>query len=206
MSIFRRDSEPAPPTPSMPASPAAPKKPAPRPSTPPAASSAPTHIASGIRVVGQITGDAELVIDGQVDGEIDLDSRVVVGASGRVEGEIQARAIEVGGKVQGNVRGRERVEVLATGGLEGDVVSPRVVIAEGAFFKGKVEMADPTRKGKAQSSGAQSSSTQPSSTQPSRGQARKPQASTDPRSGGPGQQQGVESSKTSKMAAAGEAR
>jgi cytoskeletal protein CcmA (bactofilin family) len=105
-----------------------------------------THIASGTKVVGQISGTAELVIDGEVEGQIDLDSRVIIGASGRVKGEIQARAIEVGGKVHGNVRGRERVEVLTTGGLEGDVVSPRVVIAEGAFFKGKVEMADPSRR------------------------------------------------------------
>ncbi len=144
MSIFRRDSDPSPPSNPMP-SPASPA-PSPRQHQPSTPNSGPTHIASGTKVVGQISGNAELVIDGQVEGEIDLDSRVVIGASGRVKGEIQARAIEVGGKVHGNVRGKERVEVLTSGGLEGDVVSPRVVIAEGAFFKGKVEMADPTRK------------------------------------------------------------
>lgn len=149
MSIFRRDSEPNSPSSQVPApaSPQpAPRQPMARQNAPHNASaSGPTHIASGTKVVGKISGDAELVIDGNVEGEIDLDSRVVIGASGRVKGEIQARAIEVGGKVHGNVRGRERVEVLASGGLEGDVVSPRVIISEGAFFKGKVEMTDPNR-------------------------------------------------------------
>ncbi len=145
MSIFRsRDSEPQ--QPSIPSPSPSPAPAAPRHSPQPASAGPATHVASGTKVVGQISGSAELVIDGQVEGEIDLDSRVVIGASGRVKGEIQARAIEVGGKVHGNVRGRERVEVLTTGGLEGDVISPRVVIAEGAFFKGKVEMADPSRR------------------------------------------------------------
>ncbi|MCP3957727.1 MAG: polymer-forming cytoskeletal protein [bacterium] len=124
--------------------PAKPSKPAPR---PPAkqqkkAVAEATHIASGSKVVGEISGTADLVIDGVVEGEIDLESRVVVGSGGRVEGMILARSVEVGGQVLGNVQGLERVEVLATGSLEGDVMAPRVVIAEGAFFKGKVEMTD----------------------------------------------------------------
>ena len=139
MSIFRRD-DPAP-EPAAPARPArpAPQKPAKDKGAPPSGS---THIANGSKVVGQISGAADLVIDGVVEGEIHLESRVVVGTEGRVEGKILARSVEVAGKVHGNVQGGERVEVLATGGLEGDVLSPRVVIAEGAFFKGKVEMTD----------------------------------------------------------------
>jgi len=148
MSIFRRDPDPIQRT--TPANTPANQSPAVR--SAPARHAAPgkgataTHVASGTKVVGQISGSAELVVDGQVEGEIHLDSRVVIGASGRVTGEIQARAIEVNGKVHGNIRGAERVEVLASGGLEGDVVAPRVVIAEGAFFKGKVEMTDPSRR------------------------------------------------------------
>ncbi len=125
-----------------------PTTPTPRPSrsdSPSAGQGGATNIASGTKVVGQISGSTQLVIDGQVDGEIDLQSQVVVGASGHVKGEIKAKAVQVGGKVQGNVRGHERVEVLNSGSLEGDVVSPRVIIAEGAFFKGKVEMIDQRR-------------------------------------------------------------
>jgi cytoskeletal protein CcmA (bactofilin family) len=99
-----------------------------------------TLIATGSRVVGEIRGSAELVIDGEVEGHIDLDSLVVVGSKGYVEGEIRARSVQVGGKVLGNIRGRERVEVQDSGRLEGDVEAPSVIIAEGAFFKGKIEM------------------------------------------------------------------
>ncbi len=143
MSIFRRENDPPP----EPVVPARPSRPAPQP--PAKKKSAPsgsTHIATGSKVIGQISGSADLVIDGVVEGEIHLESRVVVGSEGRVEGKILARSVEVGGKVLGNVQGVERVEVLASGSLEGDVLSPRVVIAEGAFFKGKVEMTDKIAK------------------------------------------------------------
>ncbi len=139
MSIFRRDNDP-PPEPKPTARPAIPT---PRPSGKAKAEpSESTHIAKGSKVIGKVSGTADLVIDGVVDGEVDLESCVVIGSEGRVEGKVLARSVEVGGHVLGNVKGLERVEVLATGSLEGDVLSPRVVIAEGAFFKGKVEMTD----------------------------------------------------------------
>lgn len=145
MSIFtRRDNEPAaPPAPKTPPRSAPPVK--------PAAASQPdrTQIASGSKVVGEVSGSAELLIDGQVEGKIDLDSRVVVGSKGKVKGEIRARSVQIGGSVQGNVQGLERVEVLASGRLEGDMTSPQVHIADGAFFTGKVEMGhDADLKGK----------------------------------------------------------
>ncbi|MEM7583534.1 MAG: polymer-forming cytoskeletal protein [Acidobacteriota bacterium] len=150
MSIFRRDSDP----PSEPKPTARPSIPSPRPSKPAKTQqSESTHIAKGSKVVGKISGTADLVIDGLVDGEVELESRVVIGPEGRVEGKVLARSVEVGGHVLGNVRGLERVEVLASGSLEGDVLSPRVVIAEGAFFKGKVEMTENVAR-KSQSSDA----------------------------------------------------
>lgn len=99
-----------------------------------------TLVAPGTKVVGKISGNAEVVVEGEIEGEIRVDGGAVVGSGGVVRGEIAARTIRVGGKVFGNIRGAERVEVLASGALEGDVAAPRVVIAEGAFFKGKVEM------------------------------------------------------------------
>lgn len=102
-----------------------------------------TLVARGSTLVGEVTGNAELVIEGVVKGEIHLDSRLVIGETGRVEGKVFARSVQVAGKVEGNVSGRERIEVLPSGRLEGDVVAPSVVIAEGAFFKGTVEMTDP---------------------------------------------------------------
>lgn len=143
MSIFaRREPEsPSPPT-STPTSPQRSAPPRAAPAPPAATNRDQTHIASGSKVVGEISGAAELVIDGRVEGKIDLDSRVIVGPRGQIEGEVKARSVQISGRVLGNVRGVDRVEVLKSGRLEGDMVAPQngVHIAEGAFFTGKIDM------------------------------------------------------------------
>lgn len=121
-----------------------PAKPAATPSSvsPPQTTSSRTStlIAQGSKVSGKIAGSAEVVVEGELEGQLLLDGSAIIGTAGVVKGEISARTVRVAGKVVGNIRGLERVEVLASGSLEGDVAAPRVVIAEGAFFKGKVEM------------------------------------------------------------------
>ena len=107
-----------------------------------------THIAPGSRIQGQLSGPTELLIEGEVEGEIRIDSSVMIGTEGVVQGPVTARVVRIGGRVFGNVTATERVEVAASGSLEGDVAAPRIVIAEGAFFKGSAEMtgADQTAK------------------------------------------------------------
>jgi len=131
MPIFRRETEE--PSQSVPSRP-------PSPSPGPARERPVSRIAEGTRISGQVGGSTELVLEGELEGKIDLDARVVVGPSGSVRGEVTGRSVLIAGKVFGNVRGRERVEVGTSGTLEGDISAPRVTIAEGAFFKGKVEM------------------------------------------------------------------
>lgn len=99
-----------------------------------------THIAPGTRVVGQVTGSTELIVDGEVEGEVHVESAVTVGGEGVVKGPVSAQVVRVSGRVIGNINGGERVEVAPSGSLEGDISAPRVVIAEGAFFKGRIEM------------------------------------------------------------------
>ncbi len=99
-----------------------------------------THVAPGTRIEGQVTGATELVIEGEISGTVKVEATVTVGASGVVQGPITGRLVKVAGKVIGNVRGTDRVEVGPAAVLEGDIAAPRVVIAEGAFFKGMVEM------------------------------------------------------------------
>ena len=99
-----------------------------------------THITEGVKFKGEITGRAEIVIDGELEGRLDVQAAVIVGTNGRVDGDIHARSVSVGGKVMGNVKAGETFELQATGRIEGDVTAPRVIIAEGAFFKGNVEM------------------------------------------------------------------
>lgn len=111
-----------------------------------------THIAPGSRVQGLLTGPTELLVEGEVEGEIRIEAPVIVGSEGVVQGPITAQVVRVGGRVIGNVAAAERVEVAPSGSLEGDVAAPRIVIAEGAYFKGKVEMmgekAEETRRAK----------------------------------------------------------
>jgi cytoskeletal protein CcmA (bactofilin family) len=144
MSIFRREDEPRPQSPGgaphAHATPAAERR---------ASSGVATHIAPGAKITGQVNGTCDLLVDGELEGQVRLESHVTVGADGRVRGDIHARTVRIGGRVVGNVHGDEKVEILPTGRLEGDVSAPRVVLAEGAFFKGKVEMTGQAGKGAA---------------------------------------------------------
>ena len=152
MSIFRRDSPSSPSASSFGPSPgSAAGKPD------PAAASRDarvTRIAPGTRVEGTVSGAAEVLVEGEIEGEIRVAAPVIVGPGGVVRGPISAPVVRVAGKVFGDVRGADRVEVGAAGSLEGDIAAPRVVLAEGSFFKGKVEMQGDRAKGERPSSGA----------------------------------------------------
>ncbi len=130
MSIFRRDSPETSPTP----------RPISRDSGPVERKRSATYVANGSRFHGEVTGAAEVLIDGEMEGRLEVDSSVTIGQEGVFLGEVVAQAVRVEGKLKGNVRGRDLVEVTASGRLEGDIAATRVVIAEGAFFKGNVEM------------------------------------------------------------------
>ena len=106
----------------------------------PSGHQATTLVAAGSRIKGHITGKAPVVVEGEVNGHLKVDSDVVIGPSGLVKGEVKATSVRVSGKIVGNVVGTDSVEILKEGSLEGDVSSPRVIIVDGAFFKGKVEM------------------------------------------------------------------
>lgn len=143
MSIFRREPDEPRPAAAGPASHPAPPAPAPERKPQQAAAAAAagtTHIAPGAKITGQVNGNSDLVIDGELEGQVRLESHVTVGPGGKVQGDIVAKSVRIGGRVVGNVQGHEKVEILPSGRLEGDVAAPRVVLAEGAFFKGKVEM------------------------------------------------------------------
>jgi cytoskeletal protein CcmA (bactofilin family) len=151
MSIFRRDpDEPR----SAAAGPVTHSAPTPTPERRPQPTAAgsvisTTHIAPGAKITGQVNGTSDLVVDGELEGQVRLESSVTIGTEGRVQGDIVAKSVRIGGRVVGNVQGLEKVEILPTGRLEGDVAAPRVVLAEGAFFKGKVEMTGKGDPGKA---------------------------------------------------------
>jgi len=95
----------------------------------------------GIRIKGELTGKADLTIDGEVDGSIRLtESRLTVGQAGHIRADIEAAEIVVKGHVEGDLRGRDRVVLGSSCHVVGDLESPRVAIEEGARFNGRVEM------------------------------------------------------------------
>ena len=99
-----------------------------------------TVIGAKARMVGEITGDEDIVIHGRFEGNIQVNRKVTVAASGQIEGDIHGRSVVVGGRVHGQVRADERAELLASASVQGNVSAPKVVIAEGAQLQGNVTM------------------------------------------------------------------
>lgn len=103
-------------------------------------SQAPNHSTLGrtLKVQGIISGQGSVTIMGQVEGQVDVRGDVHIPMGGRAHAEIHADNVEVGGEVHGNVVARERVEVFTQGRVEGDIKAPKILIANGAHFKGNV--------------------------------------------------------------------
>ena len=99
------------------------------------------NIGKSISIKGDLTGNEDIVIEGKVEGKVDLpNGQLTIGSNGTVKGEVNAKAVVVVGRVTGNVRGSERVEIQGSGTIEGDVQSPRLVVAEGAVLNGSIQM------------------------------------------------------------------
>ncbi len=99
-----------------------------------------TIIGSSIVIDGEISGDEDLVIQGTVKGKIALKESLYVEASGVVEADIDVQNIEISGRVTGNIGASDKVELKSDCRVVGDVHAPRILIADGASFKGSVDM------------------------------------------------------------------
>ena len=99
-----------------------------------------TIIGSSIVINGEIAGDDDLLILGTVKGRVTLKDALIVERSGVVEADIESTAVAIGGQVTGNILATERVELQAEGRMVGDIRSPRILIADGASFKGNIDM------------------------------------------------------------------
>ena len=99
-----------------------------------------TVIGSSIVIDGEISGEEPITIQGTVKGKIALTQPILVEPGAHVEADIDTQSVAVSGRVTGNITARERVEVRADGRVVGDIKSPRIVIADGASFKGNVDM------------------------------------------------------------------
>jgi cytoskeletal protein CcmA (bactofilin family) len=99
------------------------------------------NIGKSVQIKGELTASEDLTIDGVLEGKIFMkDHDLAIGPNGTLQAEIRAKSVTVLGKLVGNVKATEKVEVAATGTMEGDIQSPRVLLADGARFKGSIDM------------------------------------------------------------------
>lgn len=105
------------------------------------------HIGKSVVVRGELSGSEDLYVDGEVEGSIELhDHSLVVGPNGRIRANVHAKDITIHGKVDGNLHGTDRVELKKSAVLVGDIKTQRIVIEEGAYFKGGIDIQKDTVK------------------------------------------------------------
>lgn len=98
-----------------------------------------TVVGSGITIDGEISGDDTVTVEGTVKGHVNVE-QVVVAADGLVDATVEVRQIEIFGQLLGNVTAQDRVDIRSGGKVTGDLKAPRIQIAEGARFKGNIDM------------------------------------------------------------------
>src|ERR1022692_171502 len=107
----------------------------------PASSSGTARLGASLHVKGEITGNEDLAIDGSVEGLVQLEDRkLTIGASAKVTADVIAREVVVYGNVKGNLRARDRIEIKKDGSVVGDLTTARIMIEDGAYFKGSIEI------------------------------------------------------------------
>jgi cytoskeletal protein CcmA (bactofilin family) len=145
--MWKRD-EAVKPTGGQPAAPAAPVVP----TQPATVSAAPqpesrrierdmVNIGKSVVIKGELNGSEDLTVEGHVEGKIELkDHALTIGPNGKIKAQVFAKSVIVLGEVNGNVTATEKVDIRDGGSVDGDIISPRVAIAEGAHFRGSVDM------------------------------------------------------------------
>jgi cytoskeletal protein CcmA (bactofilin family) len=97
-------------------------------------------IGTGIQVRGNLSGSGDLLVEGRIEGHVALQDHMTVEDTGTVVADVETRDLTVNGKMSGNVDASERVKIAATAVVTGDIRAPRVVIEDGARFRGSIEM------------------------------------------------------------------
>ena len=122
------------------------------------------NIGKSVVIKGELNGSEDLTVEGHVEGRIELKDHVLtIGPNGKIKAQVFAKAVIVLGEVNGNVTASEKVDIRDGGSVDGDIVSPRVAIAEGAHFRGSVDM---QRKGASTSASTSASASKPAPSQP----------------------------------------
>jgi cytoskeletal protein CcmA (bactofilin family) len=99
------------------------------------------NIGKSVIIKGELSGSEDLTIEGQVEGKIELRQNILtIGPNGKIKAQVFAKAIVVQGEVTGDITASERIDIRDNGSVDGDLSSPRVAIADGAHFRGSIDM------------------------------------------------------------------
>jgi cytoskeletal protein CcmA (bactofilin family) len=100
-----------------------------------------SHLGASLHFKGEISGDEDLSIDGSLERPIRLEGRnVTIGTSAKLTADIVAREVVVYGSIKGNLHARDRIEIKKEGSVVGDITTARILIEDGAYFKGSIEI------------------------------------------------------------------
>jgi cytoskeletal protein CcmA (bactofilin family) len=130
------------------------------------------NIGKSVIIKGELSGSEDLTIEGHVEGRIELKENILtIGPNGKIRAEVFAKSVIVLGEVTGNVTASEKVDIRDNGSVDGDITSPRVAIAEGAHFRGSVDMQRAGAKPATKPAAAPTAAAAPAPAAPAQGQA-----------------------------------
>jgi cytoskeletal protein CcmA (bactofilin family) len=122
--------------------------PGPATSEPPRRSTTNATIGPSIFIKGDLSGEEDLVIEGRVEGKVDLkQNNVTIGKNGRVRADVFGKVVIIEGEVDGNVFAREQAILRQAGAIRGNITAPRVMLEDGSRFKGSIDMEAPKEVG-----------------------------------------------------------
>jgi cytoskeletal protein CcmA (bactofilin family) len=103
------------------------------------------NIGKSVIIKGELSGSEDLTIEGAVEGKIELRQNILtIGPNAKIKAQIFAKAVVIQGEVHGNVTATEKVDIRDAGSVDGDLSAPRVAIADGAHFRGSIDMQSKT--------------------------------------------------------------
>jgi cytoskeletal protein CcmA (bactofilin family) len=99
-----------------------------------------TFIGPNVTIEGTLSGSEPVVIEGSIRGNVNISADLRIGTKARIEATVHARNVVVEGKLSGDISADERVELVASATVDGNIKAPKIVVAEGAKFRGSVDM------------------------------------------------------------------
>jgi len=106
-----------------------------------------TFFSANVTIDGTVTGSDPVLIEGTVRGKVNLTGELRIGTKARIEATVHAKNVTIEGKLTGDVSADERVELVASATVDGNIKAPKIVVAEGARFRGSVDMGSPKPHG-----------------------------------------------------------